>query len=88
MTFAAELCELNGSNADEVEGLQAYRDVHKLLANYDAPCYKLDETLIRKPVTCIKERPTSEDPFFVGHKIDGVLGLVIRLRDCVKEKWK
>lgn len=67
--------------------LSEYRHIYDRFRAYEYQwSEKMDETMTRKRVECIREPP--ETNVLVAHKWDGDFGIVYSYRDRVKEKWE
>ncbi|GFX88559.1 uncharacterized protein TNCV_2659701 [Trichonephila clavipes] len=69
-----------------LENLGKYWKVYEYFRSFTPPPYRINETLSRKPVTCVASFHGLEG--IVTHKLDGTFGLVYSFPKYIKEKWE
>lgn len=86
-TFPNELEKIN--HVELLNSLSKYRSVYRKFRHYRPyPLrFNFDESMTRKPVSCLKKPPTEEN-YLVAHKWDGVFGLLYSFNDKIYEKWE
>ncbi|GFT22697.1 uncharacterized protein TNCV_833201 [Trichonephila clavipes] len=69
-----------------LEDLGKHWKVYEYFRSFSPPPYHINETLSRKPVTCVANFQGLEG--VVAHKLDGTFGLVYSFPNYIKEKWE
>lgn len=68
-----------------LEKLETYWQVYCHFYEYSTTPYRLNENVIRKPVTCIPNHSNSQ---LMARKLDGIFGFVYSYPHQVYEKWE
>ncbi|GBN19698.1 hypothetical protein AVEN_261781-1 [Araneus ventricosus] len=72
-----------------LDALEPYGRVYEPFRPFPAPPYELNESVTRKPVTCVANFDNLQGgEHVVAHKLDGVFGFVYSYPNCLKEKWE